>query len=253
MYMRFRLNFFKILRLIVIIAFIIYAFSIGKQFLKEKNKNTEKVTKTFDIRKDDFHNSENKGKKTENTQTDIKAVNPPVTQTQTVESTNGTTETPNDTNKTDEQKTGTASQQQAEKEAKEKADALKKAEEQKKKDLEAQKIQNDLLAQKNKEIEADKKAREEAAKKVKENTAQKMTNKKFLQVATLQTEEAAKKVAAQLGGNFSVQAIKGTSGKTMYRVISSSTDNAQTLSAMEAQVKSKFGASYKYIVRTAGK
>ena len=225
MYMRFRLNFFKILRLIVIIAFIIYAFSIGKQFLKEKNKNTEKVTKTFDIRKDDFHNSENKGKKTENTQTDIKAVNPPVTQTQTVENTNGTTETPNDTNKTDEQKTGTASQQQAEKEAKEKADALKKAEEQKKKDLEAQKIQNDLLAQKNKEIEANKKAK----------------------------EEAAKKVAAQLGGNFSVQAIKGTSGKTMYRVISSSTDNAQTLSAMEAQVKSKFGASYKYIVRTAGK
>ena len=225
MYMRFRLNFFKILRLIVIIAFIIYAFSIGKQFLKEKNKNTEKVTKTFDIRKDDFHNSENKGKKTENTQTDIKAVNPPVTQTQTVENTNGTTETPNNTNKTDEQKTGTASQQQAEKEAKEKADALKKAEEQKKKDLEAQKIQNDLLAQKNKEIEANKKAK----------------------------EEAAKKVAAQLGGNFSVQAIKGTSGKTMYRVISSSTDNAQTLSAMEAQVKSKFGASYKYIVRTAGK
>ena len=242
--MRFRLNFFKILRLIVIIAFIIYAFSIGKQFLKEKNKNTEKVTKTFDIRKDDFHNSENKGKKTENTQTDIKAVNPPVTQTQTVENTNGTTETPNNTNKTDEQKTGTASQQQAEKEAKEKADALKKAEEQKKKDLEAQKIQNDLLAQKTKE---------EAAKKAKENTAQKMTNKKFLQVATLQTEEAAKKVAAQLGGDFSVQAIKGTSGKTMYRVISSSTDNAQTLSAMEAQVKSKFGASYKYIVRTAGK
>ncbi len=110
-----------------------------------------------------------------------------------------------------------------------------------------------MLAQKNKEIEANKKAKEEAAKKAKENTAQKMTNKKFLQVATLQTEEAAKKVAAQLGGNFSVQAIKGTSGKTMYRVISSSTDNAQTLSAMEAQVKSKFGASYKYIVRTAGK
>ena len=242
--MRFRLNFFKILRLIVIVAFAVYAFQMAGKFMKEKNKKTDEVAKTFDIRKNDFHNSENKGKKTEeeqkaaeNTQTNnIQAINTDTAQNNQVQNTE---------NKVEEQKTD------AEKEA----EADKKAAEQKNKELETQKIQKELSEQKKKEVEAAKKAQEkaEAEKKAKEAAAQKTAGRRYLQVATLQTEAAAKKVAAQLGGNFTVQAIKGSSGRTMYRVVSASTDNPQTLSAMESQVKSKLGGSYKYIVRTAGK
>lgn len=246
--MRFRLNFFKILRLIVIAAFAVYAFQMAGKFMKEKNKKTDEVAKTFDIRKNDFHNSENKGKKTEeeqkaaeNTQTNnIQAINTDTAQNNQAQNTE---------NKVEEQKTD------AEKEAAAKAEADKKAAEQKNKELEAQKIQKELSEQKKKEVEAAKKTQEkaEAEKKAKEAVAQKTAGRKYLQVATLQTEAAAKKVAAQLGGNFTVQAIKGSSGRTMYRVVSASTDNPQTLSAMESQVKSKLGGSYKYIVRTAGK
>ena len=240
--MRFRLNFFKILRLIVIAAFAVYAFQMAGKFMKEKNKKTDEVAKTFDIRKNDFHNSENKGKKTEeeqkaaeNTQTNnIQAINTDTAQNNQAQNTE---------NKVEEQKTD------AEKEA------AAKAAEQKNKELEAQKIQKELSEQKKKEVEAAKKTQEkaEAEKKAKEAVAQKTAGRKYLQVATLQTEAAAKKVAAQLGGNFTVQAIKGSSRRTMYRVVSASTDNPQTLSAMESQVKSKLGGSYKYIVRTAGK
>jgi hypothetical protein len=54
-----------------------------------------------------------------------------------------------------------------------------------------------------------------------------------------------------LGGSFSYQKIAGK-GKTLYVIVSVSTDNQATLSSLENQVKSKLPSS-KYIVRTAGK
>lgn len=246
--MRFRLNPFKILRLIVIIAFIVYAFVLGKQFMKEKNKKTDEVTKEFEIRKNDFHNSENKTKENNDEQKKENSVQENEKKESGSAEQNSQSQTLTTENKEETNKIKEESQPPVEAEAAKKAEELKK-------EQETQKIQNELLAQKKKEVEAAKKAKEkeEAEKKAKENAVKKTAGRKYLQVATLQTDAAARKVATQLGGNFTVQPVKGTSGKTMYRVVSISTDNPQTLSAMEAQVKNKFGSSYKYIVRTAGK
>ena len=55
----------------------------------------------------------------------------------------------------------------------------------------------------------------------------------------------------KLGSGFSVQAVKGTSGKTMYRIISSSTTDPNKLKEIEEYVKSNFDGGY--LIRTAGK
>ncbi|RRD39752.1 hypothetical protein EII29_05700 [Leptotrichia sp. OH3620_COT-345] len=209
--------------------------------MKEKNKKTNEVTEKFEIRRNDFHNSENKNK--ENNDENKNNIRKNEKKENELQDQKGQSQVLN---------TGSeeADKKKSENQSLTEAEEIKKAEEQKK-EQEAQKIQNDLLAQKKKEIEAVQK--EKADKKEKENVVKRTAGRKYLQVATLQTEAAAKKVTAQLGGNFTVQAVKGTSGRTMYRVISVSTDNPQTLSAMEAQVRNKLGSSYKYIVRTVGK
>ena len=124
----------------------------------------------------------------------------------------------------------------------------------------------DQIAQQRKAV-AEKKAREaeikEAEKKAKEKSeeqakqAQKKNNetkkisKKYIQVATLNSEAAAKSAVSKLGGSFNYQKISGK-GKTLYVIVSVSTDNPATLSSLENQVKTKLPSS-KYIVRTAGK
>ena len=104
-----------------------------------------------------------------------------------------------------------------------------------------------------KRIEEEKKAKEKALAQ----QAQKKTNevkkipRKYIQVATLSSEAAARSAVSKLGGSFSYQKIAGK-GKTLYVIVSVSTDNQATLSSLENQVKSKLPSS-KYIVRTAGK
>ena len=101
--------------------------------------------------------------------------------------------------------------------------------------------------------EAEKKAKEKALAQQaqKKNNEVKKIPRKYIQVATLSSEAAARSAVSKLGGSFSYQKIAGK-GKTLYVIVSVSTDNQATLSSLENQVKSKLPSS-KYIVRTAGK
>ena len=67
----------------------------------------------------------------------------------------------------------------------------------------------------------------------------------------MNSEAAAKSAVSKLGGSFNYQKISGK-GKTLYVIVSVSTDNPATLSSLENQVKAKLPSS-KYIVRSAGK
>ena len=255
--MSFRINPYKIVRLIAIIAVLSYGYVEIAEFRKKKIEETKKVEKTLDIRKKDFYNSQEEKQKILNQGTEVDVVSdsegtqPPVTVKIS------------EANKDNQKVEQTHEQKEA---AKKKAEAAKKAQEQRKAEEEAQRKIVDQIAQQRKAV-AEKKAREaeikEAEKKAKEKSeeqakqAQKKNNetkkisKKYIQVATLNSEAAAKSAVSKLGGSFNYQKISGK-GKTLYVIVSVSTDNPATLSSLENQVKTKLPSS-KYIVRTAGK
>lgn len=255
--MSFRINPYKIVRLIAIIAVLSYGYVEIAEFRKKKIEETKKVEKTLDIRKKDFYNSQEEKQKILNQGTEVdvasdsEGTQPPVTVKIS------------EANKDNQKVEQTQEQKEA---AKKKAEAAKKAQEQRKAEEEAQRKIVDQIAQQRKAV-AEKKAREaeikEAEKKAKEKSeeqakqAQKKNNetkkisKKYIQVATLNSEAAAKSAVSKLGGSFNYQKISGK-GKTLYVIVSVSTDNPATLSSLENQVKTKLPSS-KYIVRTAGK
>lgn len=255
--MSFRINPYKIVRLIAIIAVLSYGYVEIAEFRKKKIEETKKVEKTLDIRKKDFYNSQEEKQKILNQGTEVdvasdsEGTQPPVTVKIS------------EANKDNQKVEQTQEQKEA---AKKKAEAAKKAQEQRKAEEEAQRKIVDQIAQQRKAV-AEKKAREaeikEVEKKAKEKSeeqakqAQKKNNetkkisKKYIQVATLNSEAAAKSAVSKLGGSFNYQKISGK-GKTLYVIVSVSTDNPATLSSLENQVKTKLPSS-KYIVRTAGK
>jgi len=255
--MSFRINPYKIVRLIAIIAVLSYGYVEIAEFRKKKIEETKKVEKTLDIRKKDFYNSQEEKQKILNQGTEVDVVSdsegtqPPVTVKIS------------EANKDNQKVEQTQEQKEA---AKKKAEAAKKAQEQRKAEEEAQRKIVDQIAQQRKAV-AEKKAREaeikEAEKKAKEkseeqakqaqrkNNETKKISKKYIQVATLNSEAAAKSAVNKLGGSFNYQKISGK-GKTLYVIVSVSTDNPATLSSLENQVKTKLPSS-KYIVRTAGK
>ena len=257
MNMSFRINPYKIVRLIAIIAVLSYGYVEIAEFRKKKIEETKKVEKTLDIRKKDFYNSQEEKQKILNQGTEVdvasdsEGTQPPVTVKIS------------EANKDNQKVEQTQEQKEA---AKKKAEAAKKAQEQRKAEEEAQRKIVDQIAQQRKAV-AEKKAREaeikEAEKKAKEKSeeqakqAQKKNNetkkisKKYIQVATLNSEAAAKSAVSKLGGSFNYQKISGK-GKTLYVIVSVSTDNPATLSSLENQVKTKLPSS-KYIVRSAGK
>ena len=255
--MSFRINPYKIVRLIAIIAVLSYGYVEIAEFRKKKIEETKKVEKTLDIRKKDFYNSQEEKQKILNqgTEVDVASDSEGTQPSVTVKI--------SEANKDNQKVEQTHEQKEA---AKKKAEAAKKAQEQRKAEEEAQRKIVDQIAQQRKAV-AEKKAREaeikEAEKKAKEKSeeqakqAQKKNNetkkisKKYIQVATLNSEAAAKSAVSKLGGSFNYQKISGK-GKTLYVIVSVSTDNPATLSSLENQVKTKLPSS-KYIVRTAGK
>ena len=236
--MSFRINPYKIVRLIAIIAVLSYGYVEIAEFRKKKIEETKKVEKTLDIRKKDFYNSQEEKQKILNQGTEVDvASNSEGTQP-------SVTVKISEANK-DNQK---VEQTQEQKEA-----AKKKAE---KKAREAEEIAAAKKAKEQKEAaarEAEKKAKEKAqAQQAQKKPAEtKKITKKYIQVATLNSEAAAKSAVSKLGGSFNYQKISGK-GKTLYVIVSVSTDNPATLSSLENQVKTKLPSS-KYIVRSAGK
>ena len=236
--MSYRLNPYKILRFIVIVAFLSYAFVEIKEYSKKKKEKTDNVTKTLEIRKNNFSDSDEAKKKITSTEKtgdtagvkEEKGENAqPETGQQAVQAVENKD---TGTVKSEMEVSGTIKEEEQKK-------IVEQLEEQKKKEQEA-------LAKKKREEAAAKKAKQEAVKP----TAASGT-RKYIQVATFQSASSAQKAAEKLGSGFSVQAVKGTSGKTMYRIISSSTTDPEKLKELEEQVKSKFGGGY--LIRTAGK
>ena len=286
--MGFRISPYKIIRLVAIIAVLSYGFVEISEFRKKKTKETEKVEKTLDIRKKDFYNSQEEKQKILNQGNETTIASNGDGKSETGQPT--VTVKISEANK-ESQKTDEVQQEKADKEKAavlKKAQEQKKAEEEaqrkivdqiaqqkkaaaEKKAREAEEIAAAKKAKEQKEAatrEAERKAKEqkEAAAREAEKKAKgkaqvqqaqkkpaetKKISKKYIQVATLGSEAAAKSAVSRLGGNFNYQKISGK-GKTLYVVVSVSTDNPSTLSSLENQVKTKL-PSTKYIVRSAGK
>ena len=286
--MGFRISPYKIIRLLAIIAVLSYGFVEISEFRKKKTKETEKVEKTLDIRKKDFYNSQEEKQKILNQGNETTIASNGDGKSETGQPT--VTVKISEANK-ESQKTDEVQQEKADKEKADvlkKAQEQKKAEEEAQRKIVDQIVQQKKAAAEKKareveEIAAAKKAKEqkeaatrEAERKAKEQkeaadreaekkakgkaqvqqaqkkpAETKKISKKYIQVATLGSEAAAKSAVSKLGGNFNYQKISGK-GKTLYVVVSVSTDNPSTLSSLENQVKTKL-PSTKYIVRSAGK
>ena len=286
--MGFRISPYKIIRLVAIIAVLSYGFVEISEFRKKKTKETEKVEKTLDIRKKDFYNSQEEKQKILNQGNETTIASNGDGKSETDQPT--VTVKISEANK-ESQKTDKVQQEKADKEKAavlKKAQEQKKAEEEAQRKIvdqiaQQKKAAAEKKARESEEIAAAKKAKEqkeaatrEAERKAKEQkeaaareaekkakgkaqvqqaqkkpAETKKISKKYIQVATLGSEAAAKSAVSKLGGNFNYQKISGK-GKTLYVVVSVSTDNPSTLSSLENQVKTKL-PSTKYIVRSAGK
>ena len=281
--MSFRINPFKILRIVGIIGVITYAGVEYSNYKSRVVKETSEITKDIKIRRKDFYMTQDYKNNLTVPQQTVDQTNKDVAQVITSKD--------SDTKKVDlvnnGQKKDDSTEQvknnseQANEEAKKQEEA-KKNEEAKKQEEARKKEQRELEAKREKQeaqrkaeaaaakaaaekkaqqqaeaakIAAAKKAQQEAAAKAKAEAAKKAAAakkgpKKYLQVASLASESAAKATVRKLGGNFRYQK-SSVNGRTVYVVMSAMTDNPSTLSAMERQVKSRIGAGY--IVRTIGK
>ena len=281
--MSFRINPFKILRIVGIIGVITYAGVEYSNYKSRVVKETSEITKDIKIRRKDFYMTQDYKNNLTVPQQTVDQTNKDVAQVITSKD--------SDTKKVDlvnnGQKKDDSTEQvknnseQADEEAKKQEEA-KKNEEAKKQEEARKKEQQELEAKREKQeaqrkaeaaatkaaaekkaqqqaeaakIAAAKKAQQEAAAKAKAEAAKKAAAakkgpKKYLQVASLASESAAKATVRKLGGNFRYQK-SSVNGRTVYVVMSAMTDNPSTLSAMERQVKSRIGTGY--IVRTIGK
>ena len=282
--MSFRINPFKILRIVGIIGVITYAGVEYSNYKSRVVKETSEITKNIKIRRKDFYMTQDYKNNLTVPQQTVDQTNKDVAQVITSKD--------SDTKKVDlvnngQKKDDSTEEQvknnseQANEEAKKQEEA-KKNEETKKQEEARKKEQQELEAKREKQeaqrkaeaaatkaaaekkaqqqaeaakIAAAKKAQQEAAAKAKAEAAAKAAAakkgpKKYLQVASLASESAAKATVRKLGGNFRYQK-SSVNGRTVYVVMSAMTDNPSTLSAMERQVKSRIGAGY--IVRTIGK
>ncbi|QUB97497.1 sporulation protein [Leptotrichia sp. oral taxon 221] len=281
--MSFRINPFKILRIVGIIGVITYAGVEYSNYKSRVVKETSEITKDIKIRRKDFYMTQDYKNNLTVPQQTVDQTNKDVAQVITSKD--------SDTKKVDlvnnGQKKDDSTEQvknnseQANEEAKKQEEA-KKNEEAKKQEEARKKEQQELETKREKQeaqrkaeaaatkaaaekkaqqqaeaakIAAAKKAQQEAAAKAKAEAAKKAAAakkgpKKYLQVASLASESTAKATVRKLGGNFRYQK-SSVNGRTVYVVMSAMTDNPSTLSAMERQVKSRIGAGY--IVRTIGK
>lgn len=282
--MSFRINPFKILRIVGIIGVITYAGVEYSNYKSRVVKETSEITKDIKIRRKDFYMTQDYKNNLTVPQQTVDQTNKDVAQVITSKD--------SDTKKVDlvnngQKKDDSTEEQvknnseQANEEAKKQEEA-KKNEEAKKQEEARKKEQQELEAKREKQeaqrkaeaaaakaaaekkaqqqaeaakIAAAKKAQQEAAAKAKAEAAKKAAAakkgpKKYLQVASLASESAAKATVRKLGGNFRYQK-SSVNGRTVYVVMSAMTDNPSTLSAMERQVKSRIGTGY--IVRIIGK
>nr|WP_315047328.1 sporulation protein [uncultured Leptotrichia sp.] len=268
--MSFRINPFKILRIVGIIGVITYAGVEYSNYKSRVVKETSEITKDIKIRTKDFYMTQDYKNNLTVPQQTVDQTNKDVTKVIAAkDSDTKKVDLANDGQKKDNSTEEVKKQEEAKKneEAKKQEEARKeqqeldakreKQEAQRKAEVAAAKAAAEKKAQQQAEaakIAAAKKAQQEAIAKAKAEAAKKAAvkkgPKKYLQVASLASESAAKATVRRLGGNFRYQK-SSVNGRTVYVVMSAMTTNPSTLSSMERQVKSRLGTGY--IVRTIGK
>ena len=274
--MSFRLNPFKVMRAVGIVAIVVYGAVLVTGYKKSKVNTTESITKDMKVRNKNFYNSKDyknnltlpKQVVENNNETvakEMEQAKPAETVDLQKNSANSNKQKA-DAKAADEAKKKeeqaklemqkVAQQKAAEQKRQEEAKlAARQAEIKKQQQIEAARKEQaaaqaraEAARQRAKE-EAAKKAKEEAAKRARENAKKHQGPKKYIQVASVTTEASARGIAKRLGGNFYYKKTTVT-GKTAYVVMSNMTDNPNTLKAMENQAKRAGGG---YMIRSVGK
>lgn len=283
--MSFRLNPFKVMRAVGIVAVVTYGVVLATGYKKSKETTTESITKEMKIRNKDFYNSKDyknnltlpnqvvennnetvtkeleqtKSSQPINLQQDQAEINQKNTssQLQTNEKTTG-----------DVKKKKEHAKQEAKKLEQKKKEEARLIEQKRKEEARAEAHQAEIRKQQQEEArkeqaraeaakqhareEAARKSKEEAARKAREEAKKKQvksSSKKYIQVASVNSESSAREIAKKLGGNFYYKRTS-VNGKTVYVVMSNMTDNPNTLKTMENQAK-KAGSGY--MIRSVGK
>ena len=283
--MSFRLNPFKVMRAVGIVAVVTYGVVLATGYKKSKETTTESITKEMKIRNKDFYNSKDyknnltlpnqvvennnetvtkeleqtKSSQPINLQQDQAEINQKNTssQLQTNEKTTEDVKKKKEHAKREARKLEQKKKEEArliEQKRKEEARAeAHQAETRKHQQEEARKEQARAEAAKqHAREEAARKSKEEAARKAREEAKKKQvksSSKKYIQVASVNSESSAREIAKKLGGNFYYKRTS-VNGKTVYVVMSNMTDNPNTLKTMENQAK-KAGSGY--MIRSVGK
>lgn len=283
--MSFRLNPFKVMRAVGIVAVVTYGIVLATGYKKSKETTTESITKEMKIRNKDFYNSKDyknnltlpnqvvennnetvtkeleqtKSSQPINLQQDQAEINQKNTssQLQTNEKTTEDVKKKKEHAKREARKLEQKKKEEArliEQKRKEEARAeAHQAETRKQQQEEARKEQARAEAAKqHAREEAARKSKEEAARKAREEAKKKQvksSSKKYIQVASVNSESSAREIAKKLGGNFYYKRTS-VNGKTVYVVMSNMTDNPNTLKTMENQAK-KAGSGY--MIRSVGK
>ncbi|WP_369712771.1 SPOR domain-containing protein [Leptotrichia sp. HSP-342] len=275
--MSFRLNPFKVMRAVGIVAVVTYGIVLATGYKKSKETTTESVTKEMKIRNKDFYNSKDyknnltlpnqvvennnetvtkeleqaKSSQPINLQQDQIAINPKNVSSQSQTNVKIT----NDAKKKQEETKLEVKKLEQKKQEEAKIAEQKRQEEAKieVRQAEIRKQQQEAARKEQARVEAVKQhAKEEAARKAREEAKKnqiKSGSKKYIQVASVTSESSAREIAKKLGGNFYYKKTS-VNGRTVYVVMSNMTDNPNTLKTMENQAK-KAGSGY--MIRSVGK
>ncbi len=283
--MSFRLNPFKVMRAVGIVAVVTYGVVLATGYKKSKETTTESITKEMKIRNKDFYNSKDyknnltlpnqvvennnetvtkeleqtKSSQPINLQQDQAEINQKNTSSQ-LQTNEKTTE--------DVKKKKEHAKREARKLEQKKKEEARLIEQKRKEEARAEAHQAEIRKQQQEEArkeqaraeaakqhareEAARKSKEEAARKAREEAKKKQvksSSKKYIQVASVNSESSAREIAKKLGGNFYYKRTS-VNGKTVYVVMSNMTDNPNTLKIMENQAK-KAGSGY--MIRSVGK
>ena len=283
--MSFRLNPFKVMRAVGIVAVVTYGIVLATGYKKSKETTTESITKEMKIRNKDFYNSkdyknnltlpnqvvENNNETVTKELEQTKSSQPINLQQDQAEINQKNTSSQLQTNeKTTEnvKKKKEHAKQEARKLEQKKKEEARLIEQKRKEEARAEAHQAEIRKQQQEEARkeqaraeaAKQHAREEAARKSKEEAARKareeqkkkqvkISSKNYIQVASVNSESSAREIAKKLGGNFYYKRTS-VNGKTVYVVMSNMTDNPNTLKTMENQAK-KAGSGY--MIRSVGK
>lgn len=283
--MSFRLNPFKVMRAVGIVAVVTYGVVLATGYKKSKETTTESITKEMKIRNKDFYNSkdyknnltlpnqvvENNNETVTKELEQTKSSQPINLQQDQAEINQKNTSSQLQTNEKtmeDVKKKKEHAKKEARKLEQKKKEEARLIEQKRKEEARAEAHQAEIRKQQQEEArkeqaraeaakqhareEAARKSKEEAARKAREEAKKKQvksSSKKYIQVASVNSESSAREIAKKLGGNFYYKRTS-VNGKIVYVVMSNMTDNPNTLKAMENQAK-KAGSGY--MIRSVGK